>query len=201
MDSSFWDDRYDAEAYAYGTDPNVFLTDAIGTVPAGATVVELGAGEGRNAVWLAQQGYTVTAVDYAWTGLKKTEQLASRFGVDVETVEADVITWRPARTWDALVVTFLHVLPDQRALLFSQMKRLVAPRGWILAEWFRPAQVEQGYESGGPSHADMMVSNAELQKAFREGTFSRLEEVEYMLDEGPHHQGEAATIQMVWQAP
>lgn len=201
MDSSFWDDRYDAEAYAYGTDPNVFLTDAIGTVPAEATVVELGAGEGRNAVWLAQQGYTVTAVDYALTGLKKTERLASRFGVDVETVEADVITWRPARTWDVLVVTFLHVLPDQRDLLFDQMKRLVAPGGWVLAEWFRRAQVEEGYRSGGPPHVDMMVSKAELQDAFREGTFSRLQEVEYKLDEGPHHQGEAATIQMVWQAP
>lgn len=201
MDSSFWDDRYDAEAYAYGTDPNVFLTDAIGTVPAGSSIVELGAGEGRNAVWLAQQGYTVTAVDYAWTGLKKTEHLASRFGVDVETVEADVLTWRPSRTWDAIVVTFLHVLPDQQDLLFEQMKRLTAPGGWILAEWFRPAQVEEGYDSGGPPRADMMVSRRDLLEAFHEGTFRRLEEVEYMLDEGPNHQGEAATVQMVWQAP
>jgi len=201
MDSSFWDGRYDAEAYAYGTDPNVFLTNAIRTVPAGATVVALGSGEGRNAVWLAQQGYAVTAVDYSLTGLKKTEQLANRFGVAVETVEADALTWRPGRTWDAIVVTFLHVLPDQRALLFDQIKRLVAPGGWVLAEWFRREQVEEGYSSGGPPHADMMVSKAELQNAFREGVFSRLQEAEHMLDEGPHHQGEAATIQMVWQAP
>jgi len=92
-------------------------------------VLALGAGEGRNAVYLAQQGHAVTAVDYSAEGLLKTRRLAEEAGVQVEITEADVREWRPDRTWDAIVVTFLHLPPSERPSLYHRLRDHLRPGG------------------------------------------------------------------------
>ncbi len=84
-----WDERYSTDDYAYGTKANEFLVANYGQIPMGR-VLSLAEGEGRNAVFLAKQGYTVTAVDGSIVGLDKAKKLAEENGVSIECVHADL---------------------------------------------------------------------------------------------------------------
>lgn len=197
----FWDNRFADEAYIYGEAPNTFVASAADTwLPEAASVLTLGAGEGRNAVHLARQGHSVTALDYSAEGLRKTERLAAEAGVSVETIQADVRTWTPERSWAAVVVTFLHLPPDERPPLYRLIRRCLQPGGRLVAEWFRPEQRTEGYTSGGPPDPDMMVTADELRAHFDPAGIEHLDADEPVLEEGMH-QGPAATVRFVWQHP
>ncbi|PQJ34323.1 SAM-dependent methyltransferase [Salinibacter sp. 10B] len=199
--ASFWDDRFAADEYVYGVQPNDFIREAAATwLSSPCDVLDLGVGEGRNAVHLARQGHTVTAVDYSAEGLRKTEQLAEREGVSVETLRADVRDWDPDRTWDAVVITFLHLSPSERPDLYALLQHVLRPGGTLIAEWFRPEQRTEGYTSGGPPDVDMMVTVEELRTHFAVDGIEQLERAEPMLDEGMHT-GPGATVRFVWRRP
>lgn len=200
--SDFWNDRFSADTYVYGVGPNAFIAEAASEhVPPEADVVDVGAGEGRNAVYLATQGHRVTAVDYSEAGLAKTAQLAGEAGVEVARVQVDVNAWTPERTWDAVVVTFLHLAPADMPALYRRLQTWVRPGGVVLAEWFRPEQRTEGYDSGGPPDVDMMVTGEALREAFPAAGLRCLNVATPVLDEGAHHRGPAATIRLVWQRP
>lgn len=201
MGIEFWNDRYRSDAYVYGTAPNRFVRQQAHHLPAGGAVLALGAGEGRNAVYLAEQGFDVTALDYAVEGLRKLRTLAAERGVSIETIRADVTGWTPSRTWDGVVTTFLHLPPDARPVLYRTIQRALRPGGVLIAEWFRPEQVTGGYGSGGPPSAAMMVTEDEIRAHFPVNGIQMLRVVETHLDEGPHHSGPAAVVQFVWQRP
>ncbi|MFP4228548.1 MAG: methyltransferase domain-containing protein [Salinivenus sp.] len=197
--ADFWNDRFSADQYIYGVAPNDFVARATEDWLAGPhEVLDLGVGEGRNAVYLAEQGHAVTAVDYAVEGLRKTNRLGEEVGVEVETIQADVRTWAPTRTWDAVVTTFLHLPPADRPALYNLIRRCLSPGGLLVAEWFRPEQRTEGYTSGGPPDVDMMVTAEELREHFDETGIEHLEIAEPMLDEGMH-EGPGATVQFVWR--
>lgn len=199
--ADFWNDRFSDDQYIYGVHPNAFVKEAADRwLDADQEVLDLGVGEGRNAVYLAQQGHAVTAADYAVEGLRKTEELARKTGVEVEPLHVDVREWTPDRTWDAVVITFLHLPRSARVELYGLVQRLLRPGGILIAEWFRPEQRTEGYTSGGPPDADMMVSPEELRHHFSESGIKHLETVEPDLEEGMH-QGPAATVRFVWRHP
>jgi SAM-dependent methyltransferase len=200
--SSFWDQRFAADEYVYGVDPNDFVEEASAAwLSDPQEVLDLGVGEGRNAVYLARQGHTVTAADYSAEGLRKTDRLAGDAGVDVETRQVDVRDWAPDRTWDAVVTTFLHLAPDENPGLYALLQRCLKPGGLLIAEWFRPEQRTEGYTSGGPPNADMMVTPDDLRAHFDNDGIEHLAAAEPTLDEGAHHAGPAATVQFVWRRP
>jgi len=200
--ADFWNERFDADPYAYGEQPNTFVRTAAGRwLEARSSILDLGAGEGRNAVFLAGEGHRVTAADFSAVGLKKTTRLAERRCVDIATRHVDVRSWSPDRTWDAVVTTFLHLPADQRGDLYNLLQGLVRPGGRIVSEWFRPEQRTDGYESGGPPDVTMMVTVDELRSHFSERGILHLETAHPVLDEGPHHQGPAATVRLVWERP
>ncbi len=200
MSSSFWNERFKRAGYLYGTAPNDFVRAQAHRFPEGGAVLELGAGEGRNAVFLAEQGFDVTALDYAEEGLRKLEVLAAARGVSVETVRADVTRWTPARTWDGVVATFLHLGPEERPRLYRHVQRALRPGGVFVAEWFRPEQITDGYASGGPPAVELMITADELRAHFSAAGVRMLETVETTLDEGAHR-GPAAVVRLVWQKP
>lgn len=200
MHPEFWNQRFGEAAFFYGTAPNAFLAEVVPLyLKPECNVIELGAGEGRNAVWLACQGFRVTAVDYAEAGLEKTRQLARQAGVQVETIAADVTRWHPQRTWDAVVMTFLHLPPDQRPTLYALIERILRPKGYLIAEWFRPEQRTEGYLSGGPPDPAWMVTAEELRRYFAPAGICLLENATPELNEGIGHRGPAVTIRLVWQ--
>ena len=194
----FWDERYAANDHLFGTEPNAFVASQAHRIPAGGDVLELAAGEGRTLAWLAQERHArCTAVDFSREALVEAERWAKEADLPIETIEADVRTWSSDRRWDAVVVTFLQLLPHERPDLYRRMRALVRPGGLVFGEWFRPDHLNGKYDRLGPSTDDRMVPVQELQKAFSDDEILRCEAAEVVLEEGPLLQGQAAVVRFV----
>jgi SAM-dependent methyltransferase len=196
-DPAFWDARYRLDAPPFGTAPSPFLVEQAHRLPPGADVLDLGAGDGRNALWLAAQGHRATALDFSAAGLEAAAAAARRARLDVALVEANLGAWKPERAWDALVCFFVHLLPAERAAFFQNVVRALRPGGVLIAEWFCPANVALG--GPGPSTPDRLVGAAEVRAALTEGTLLHCEEGRRVLDEGTFLRGPAATLRVVFQ--
>ena len=191
--TNFWDERFAEPGYKYGTAPNTFLCEQAGALPAGAQLLVPGDGEGRNGVWLAQQGHQVLAVDYSEVGLAKARALAAERGAEVaarlSTRLADLVDWLPPTGhFDAVVLVFCHLPSAIRRRAHQRLAAALKPGGRLILEAFHPEQLSRS--SGGPKDPDMLYSLADLR-----GDFAGLLdeqfgwEGEVLLDEGPGHQG------------
>jgi SAM-dependent methyltransferase len=200
VSTNVWDDRYDRQDYAYGTEPNAFLVSQRWRLERGMRVLAVADGEGRNGVWLAQQGMRVTSVDGSAVGLQKALKLALARGVALQTTCADLLSWDwPVAAYGAVAAVFIHFPPEDRAAMHRAMLGAVKPGGVILMEAFRPAQL--GRTSGGPPVRAMLYDAATLRGDFADADILELEEVETELDEGPLHRGPAATVRLVARRP
>lgn len=196
----FWDERFGRREYVYGTEPNAFLVGQRHRLEPGMSVLAVGDGEGRNGVWLAQQGMVVTSVDASAVGLQKALRLAMKRDVSIRTACADLRTWDwPVGSFDAVVSVFLHVHPEDRPGLHTRMLDAVKPGGLVMLEAFRPEQLGRG--TGGPPVAEMLYSADTLRQDFAAAEIVELHEVETELDEGPGHAGPAATVRLVARRP
>jgi len=201
MDPSFWNSRFDRDHFVYGTAPNHFVATQRDRLSPGTTVLDLAGGEGRNAVYLAAHGCEVTLLDYSATALQKAERLAEEQDTSIDTIHADLTTWTPGRTWQALTATYVHLPVQWQPRLYTLMQEALAPGGTLIAEWFRPEQRTDGYTSGGPPNVDMMVTAQELRDAFPAEGIEELTEPIVSLSEGPGHSGEAAVVRLIWTKP
>lgn len=165
MDRHAWDDRYGSEQLVWSAGPNQFLVDEVGaTVPAGRRALDLACGEGRNAIWLAGQGWRVAAVDFSRVGLDKAARLADDRGVDVEWVEADVTRWEPpVEGFDLVAVFYLQLAGDDRVAALGVACRAVAPGGTLLFVAHAADNLVRGV--GGPQD-DRVLYRAEEVASF-----------------------------------
>lgn len=197
----FWDAQFAAPGYKYGTAPNAFLVSQAALLPSRARVLVPGDGEGRNGVWLAQQGHQVTAIDSSAVGLAKARALAAAHGVEIETIEADLSTWTAgAARYDAVVLVYVHLPPSIRATVHRTLWASLGDGGLLILEAFHPRQ--QAYGSGGPKDAAMLYTLERVRADFAGDARAMLEEVnawegEVVLDEGPGHQGPAVVTRLV----
>jgi 2-polyprenyl-3-methyl-5-hydroxy-6-metoxy-1,4-benzoquinol methylase len=152
MDSTQWDERYSTSELIWTGRANQFV-EAHLTDLAPGTAIDLGAGEGRNAVWLASRGWTVTAVDFSQVGLDKAQQLASEHGVDIVTVQADATTWQPDGPVDLVVLSYLQLPADQQRIVLEHAATWLAPGGTLFVIAHDRSNVDRGY--GGPPSADV----------------------------------------------
>lgn len=191
--ASFWDERYGGANFAYGTAPNRWLVEQAHRIRRGGRVLALAEGEGRNAVWLATQGYSVVAVDASPVGLDKARRLAAEKGVAIETVVADLSRHAPApASFDAVVAIFAHLPAAIRTGVHAAAEAALVPGGLVIVEAFTPRQL--GRPSGGPKQLDMLYEPAVLRADFPRVSWHVLEETEVELDEGELHQGRAAVV-------
>lgn len=194
-----WDKEYDTDIYVYGKIANDFLRENYTSIPKNhgqAKVLCLAEGEGRNAVFLAQQGYQVTAVDLSAVGLKKARQLANDNHVSIETICADLAELDLGeRCWDGIVSIFCHLPPTVRQALYRRVEKALKPTGVLLLESYRPEQLD--YQTGGPPVAEMMTSTATLLKELPNLDFSHLVAIERNVVEGVNHKGLAAVVQAI----
>jgi SAM-dependent methyltransferase len=194
----FWDERYAANDHLFGTEPNAFVASQADRIPEGSDVLEPAAGEGRTLAWLAQEREACcTAVDFSGEALGEAERWAEEANLPMETVEADVRTWAPERRWDAIVVTFLQLLPDERPAFYDRLRRWLRPGGVLIGEWFRPQHLNGDYDRLGPSTDDRMVPIEELREAFADDRIIRCEAADVELTEGPLLRGRAAVARLV----
>lgn len=197
---NFWDQKYDMPDYKYGKQANRFLQEQQVRLHPASAVLLPGDGEGRNSVWLAEQGHSVTAVDCSALGLDKTRRLAAEKGVVVTTLLADLEQWTPEpASFDAVVLTYVHLPASWRAQAMQRLAQGLRSGGWFVLEAFHPLQL--GYSSGGPKDASMLYT---LQTLRDDLATAGLQEVlawagEVQLAEGTGHQGPAYVTRYIAQ--
>ena len=196
MPTDFWNSRYAEPGYAYGTEPNAFLVSQKKYLKPGGKALAVADGEGRNGVWLAQQGLDVLSVDISEIGLCKTHELAADRGVAIRTEKADLITWQwPVQKFDIVVAIYAHFPPEVRARLHRRMFEALKPGGVLILEAFTPEQLK--YKTGGPSDVERLYTRALLEQAFGDFSSLEIEEHDSVVSEGSRHVGMAALIDLV----
>lgn len=195
----FWSDKYRAsgEAYLFGTAPNRFLESQSALLVPGQRALSIADGEGRNAVWLAQQGLDVTATELSPVALDRAATLAAERGVSVDFALADALCWTyPEQAFDLVVGIFIQFAsPDERRVLFENIKHTLRPGGRLVLQGYTPKQLD--YRTGGPSAVENLYTEALLRDAFEDFDIELLTEYEDVLNEGLAHRGQSALIGMV----
>lgn len=160
MAGAFWDDRFADEDYLFGTGPNQFVVDLCSDLPPGAAL-DLGCGEGRNAVWLAGQGHTVTGVDASAVGLEKARRLASTANVEVSWVHADLGVHEPtSAAWDLVVLSYVHVPHAVRVPMHHHAAQALAVGGRLVLVGHHVRNVVEGV--GGPQDPALLFDEEML---------------------------------------
>ncbi|MDP3638890.1 MAG: class I SAM-dependent methyltransferase [Azonexus sp.] len=200
---TFWSARYrDAgDDYLFGTAPNKFLAGQAACFCEGARVLSVADGEGRNAVWLAEQGCVVTATEISPVALQKAANLARGRQVVVNFVQVDIFNWDwPQAEYDAVVGIFIQFAgPDERPRQLSGMKQAVKPGGLLLLQGYTPQQL--AYRTGGPSAVENLYTEAMLRELFADWEIVLLREHEDTIAEGAAHAGRSALIDLVARKP
>ncbi len=176
MESEDWDRRYQRDDLVWTATPNRFLVAEVAGVPPGAAL-DVGSGEGRNAVWLAEQGWRVTAVDFSREGLAKARRLAEARGVQVEWVLADLRSYQPPEgAYDLVVVLYLHLPAGDRRAVHASLVRTLRPGGVFLVVGHDLTNLTDGY--GGPPDASVLFSPDDVVEDLAGLSIERAERVE-----------------------
>lgn len=197
-----WDERYSDDEYVYGTTPNSFLAGAVDRIRCNhnheyhSKVLSLGEGEGRNAVFLAEHGCYVTAVDASKIGLSKAEKLAKARGVAIKVIHSDLAHLEiEPETWDAIVSIFCHVPSQLRKELHRKVVAGLRPGGVLILEAYTPSQL--ALKTGGPQDVDMTMSLDQLKTELAGLVFEHAKELEREVVEGKFHTGKGAVVQII----
>jgi SAM-dependent methyltransferase len=192
-----WEARFAAADYIFGTAPNAFLKSQAHRLDPGQKALALADGEGRNGVWLAEQGLDVLALDFSPNALKKARALAAARGVNLKIERADLEQWSwPPAAFDVIVAIFIQFAdPPFRQKIFAGMKRALKPGGLLLMQGYRPEQIN--YRTGGPPQAENMYTRALLEEAFGDFASIDIKEHDSMVEEGSAHAGMSALIDFV----
>ena len=162
MDATAWDERYAASELVWSLGPNAFVEQQVADLPPGRAL-DLAAGEGRNALWLAGRGWDVTALDFSLVGVDTGRQLAADRGVDVTWVVADATTWRDEGAFDLVVVCYLQLVEEQFAAALDNAAASLAPGGTLLVLAHDADNLERGH--GGPPDPAVLPDVAQVLRA------------------------------------
>lgn len=157
MDSKMWDERYEAQELVWGAEPNRFLPPLVEGLETGSAI-DIACGEGRNAIWLARQGWTVTAVDFSVRAIEKARLLAG--DTEVDWVVCDVTRFVPDRSYDLVVIFYLHLSDAAMASTFEHAIASLAPGGTFFAIGHALRNLTAGY--GGPPAPDILWTEARI---------------------------------------
>lgn len=192
----FWNERYGEEGLAYGETPNEYLTTVVSNIPSGGSVLVVGDGEGRNGVWLAEQGFNVLSIDYSAVAIEKINALANKRNVKIVAECHDLTEYHwPENQFDAVVAIYVHFPPGVREQMHSKMVSSLKTGGKVIMEAFHKAQLN--YSSGGPPVEPMLFSEAMLKDDFSQAKIIELYETIAPLNEGKYHVGDGAVVRLI----
>jgi SAM-dependent methyltransferase len=196
-----WEARYAVPDYIFGTDPNHFLAVCRPLLPASGRALVIADGEGRNGVWLAQQGLGVLSIDFSPHAQHKAEALARQRGVAIEFLRADVHAWTgPEAAFDVVADIFTQFsAPPERAQKWAGIRRALKPGGLLILQGYTPKQLEYG--TGGPKLLDHLYTRAMLEQAFADFRDVSIVEEEIEMREGSGHAGMSAVIGLTARKP
>jgi len=182
VDAQGWDRRYQESEFVWSVEPNVFVAEHLRDRTPG-WAVDLGAGEGRNAVWLAKQGWEVTAVDFSAVGLQKARTMAFDAGVELATVVSDVEAYTPPTEVDLVLLSYLQIPDAHQRRLLHKVKHWLQPGGVILVVAHDKSNVTGGH--GGPQDPDVCYSVEQTVEALGGLRIDVAEVATRQTDEGP----------------
>lgn len=212
-DLTAWEERFSTDGYVFGTEPNEFLRRSAHLIPAGARVLVVADGEGRNGVWLAAHGYAVHATEASPSAIAKSVRLAAERGVreaastsdlvpgSIAHDRVDLLEWGwPVGAYDAVVGIFIQFArPDARRAMFAGMAAALRPGGILLLEGYHVRQLQFG--TGGPRDLEQLYDAEILRTSFPLLDIVSIDEHDVHVDEGPGHQGMSAVIDLVATKP
>jgi len=195
--ATHWDEVYAAPDYVFGKAPNAFLVSQQALLKPGQRALAVADGEGRNGVWLAEQGLDVLSVEYSQAAVAKAKLLAQERGVALAFEVADVLNWYwPVNAYDIVAAIFIQFAsPEDRSRLFQHIKAALKPGGFLILQGYTPKQLE--YKTGGPPCAENMYTPELLRAAFSDMEILHLAEHEEFIAEGSKHYGMSALIDLV----
>ena len=192
-----WNERYARPGYFFGTEPARFLQTHQACLGHGKTALCVADGEGRNSVFLAQNGLQVTAFDYAPNAIEKAKTLAKEKQVKIDFNLSDLESWNwEAERYDIVVAIFIQFLsPDERSKMFKNFLNTLKPNGLLLLHGYTPNQIE--FNTGGPKTRENLYTESMLKTAFSNTEILHLKAYEKVIQEGTGHAGISALIDLV----
>lgn len=197
-----WDERYNTDQFIFGIKPNQYLeTVANKYLKPGASTLCVADGEGRNSVWLAQQGYQVDAFDLSPNAIKKAQHLARQHGVKVNYQLSDCESWGwSEHAYDSIVAIFIQFYgPEMRTQLFSRMIASLKPGGVLILQGYTPKQIE--YKTGGPSQLENLYTENVVRDLLQSLKIKEMVLTEQVISEGCAHNGMSALMGVVAVKP
>jgi len=196
-----WEARFAVPEYAFGKEPNEFLKSYKNLLPPSGRALAVADGEGRNGVWLAEQGLDVVAIDFSPSAQKKARTLARERHVDVSFIQADVHDWDyPPSAFDIVVEIFAQFsTPVERTVKWAGMRRALKSGGLLVIQGYTPKQLEYG--TGGPKQLENLYTRAMLEQAFGDFRNLKIVEEEREIHEGASHAGMSALIGLTARKP
>lgn len=194
----FWNEKFSKVDYLYGLNPNKFIASNIEIIKDKKRVLCLGEGEGRNAIFLGQNGFDVTAVDASDIGLEKLQKRAKSENLNIKCINMDLNDWEVLENeddkFDVIVASYLHMFENERQELFNKIEKNLKVGGYFIAEFFSKEQLN--YKSGGPKALDLLYDLKDFENVFNECSKNITKQLVH-LDEGIGHQGEASVIRVL----
>ena len=191
-----WEDRYRVPDYVFGKEPNYFLVSCKALLPRSGKALAVADGEGRNGIWLAEQGLEVLSLDFSPSAQEKARALAKQRGVTLTIAQADVHTWDyPEAAFDVVVEIFTQFsTPAERAKKWAGMRKALKRGGLLIIQGYTPKQLQYG--TGGPKQVENLYTRAMLEEAFRDFRDMKIVEEEIEIYEGTSHGGMSAVINL-----
>lgn len=192
--ADFWDDRFGQEEFIYGTQPNMFFKEQLDKLQSG-TLLLPAEGEGRNAVYAATKGWTVSAFDISEKGKEKAMLLAKQNHVSIDYKVEGVLDYKSNSKFDAIGLCYVHFPVNIRKQANQDVLQFLKQGGVVIFEAFAKAQLKNN--SGGPKNEAMLFSIEEIKDEFQQLEFEILKEETIQLSEGNYHKGEAEVIRFI----
>jgi 2-polyprenyl-3-methyl-5-hydroxy-6-metoxy-1,4-benzoquinol methylase len=195
-----WNDRYGKDEFAYGVHPNNYLKEQLEQLPVG-TLLFPAEGEGRNAVFAAKLGWTVSAFDISVEGKKKALRLAevNKVTIDYQVGELQALHYKPEQ-FDAIALIYAHFPADIKSLYHKTLDTYLRKSGFVIFEAFSKRHIDyiaKNEKVGGPKDVASLFSMEEIKSDFPNYKIIALEEKEIELNEGLFHNGTGSVIRFV----
>lgn len=196
MSTEFWNERYSGSDLVYGTAPNDFLSGVASFFPAAGSALDLGAGEGRNALFLASRGLDTLAVDQSTVGMQKAERLARERGLRLRTQVADLNDFEAApASIDVVSSIFVHLPVTIRVKVHDRVRRWLKPGGLFVLEAYAPDQISR--TTGGPKDPALLATLDTLLAELDGLSIEHKAALVRNVAEGKFHSGDASVVQVV----
>lgn len=190
-----WDERYSVSEYIYGKNPNEYFKYVLDNLEPGKLLLP-SEGEGRNAVYAAKKGWSVTAVDFSIKGKEKAMILARENNVEINYIIGNVEKYDfPEFEFNVVALIYAHYPPESRIYIHNSIVRSLKQGGTLILEAFNKKQINNN--TGGPKELSLLYDTKTLKSDFEKLHIKELKEIEIILSEGKYHNGKADIIRLL----